>query len=288
MPDDPIRIGSVSGATLIPDQGSSITTSDFGVQRGTIRHFLSDQSLVQASRFNLGSSYTGSLPQFSTFFVEKSGDIQGIDGKCCYLDVTYARIDPLWVKLAKVGRDLEIKQIKVADTVGFGTLLDSFLTVVIPIAHPLVTYRYSSSSIPGQIGVYSSNAAGGAPTISNQVIPFNVFDFTNPSLDIEQKSIAANGVLIQFNAGGGCTRTNFSTTTTFTGFFVTSPLGLVNTMNVTFSPNPAGWLCIKEDANPIANGQVYEIEQQWKMTMIYSGVSPGTWWQTGGGHRVTC
>lgn len=284
MADEPIRIGSTS---LVPDQGSQISTNDFGMQRGTARHWIGDQSDAQSSRFALGASYSGSLPQFIGFYVDKSGDITGLDGKCAYLDVGYARIDPLWQKLAKVGRDLELKQIKVAETTGFGSLYDSLLTYVVPIGHPTVTYKYSASSIPGQLGSYSSNAGGGGvPSIGNYVFHFNTVDFSNPSVQIQQKTLSTTVTAYIIYQNGTCTTSTSTSTATVTGIFTQNQLDAINLYDFVFSPDPRGWLCLKEDCNPVANATLYEIEQSWKLTMLFNGTQQGTWWR--GGRIVHC
>src|SRR5438045_422766 len=154
--DDPIRIGTAAASALIAEAGSRIATDDFGVQHGSVRHWLGDQSLAQSSRFALGASYSGSLPQFSGFLVEKSGDITGIDAKCANLDVLYAKIDSLWSNVPKRTHDLQLVNITPGDISSYGALAQTLYEIIVPIPHPVISYKYASASFPTSLGTYGT------------------------------------------------------------------------------------------------------------------------------------
>jgi hypothetical protein len=285
--DDPIRIGAAALTSLITESGSHIATDDFGVQHGTVRHFLGDQSLAQSSRFSLGTSYSGSLPQYSGFFVEKSGDITGIDGKCANLDVQYARLDPLWVNIPKRTHDLQLVNIRPADLgTGYGELYDTFVQMIIPIPHPVITYKYASASYPSSLATYGTPV--NAPTVPDFLFRPQFHDFTSTSLDIEQRVVSGTATLITLDiTDGTCVRSTYPYSSTVTGVFSQLGIGLINLFNLNFTADPNGWFCLKEDVTPTGAGAFYLIEQQWKRNYIFNGTSAGTWWQ-GGGHQIRC
>lgn len=286
MADEPIRLGTAALSTLVAESGSHITTDDFGLQHGTVRHWLGDQSVAQSSRFALGSSYSGTLPQFSGFYVDKSGDITGIDGKCANLDVEYVRLDPLWSNVPKRTHDLQLVNVSTADPgAGFGQLTETFSQALVPMPHPVLTYKYASASYPSSLGTYSANP-GSAPTMADFVFKLQNHDFTSSSLTTEQRTVTVTGTLITFNPDGSCTRTTYTTAATFTGVFASTAISTINIFNLNFTIDPQGWFCIKEDVTPTGAGAFYLIEQQWKRNYVFNGASPGTWWT--GGHQIHC
>lgn len=280
---DPIRLGSALSG-LIPDANSRISTDEYGVQRGTINYYLGDQSNAQSSRFTLGASYAGTLSQFNGFLVNRSGDIAGAEGQTAQINVEYVRIDPKWINIPLDSADLELKQIKVQDTSGFGTLYDSLLTVVIPILHPTVSYKYANATAKQDLGTYGTPT--GAPNIREQVFSLNIVGLDNTSIDIEQKTISISTTLLTFHADGTCTKSSVATTSTFTGIFTQGAASVVNPLDIHFVPDPRGWLCIKQDQKPLAAGALYEIDETWKTNLVFSGTSPGSWWN--GSHTVHC
>lgn len=281
---DPIRLGSASGLALIPMSNSRIQTNDYGVQYGTVTYQLGDQSSSQSVRLTLGSLYNGTLPQFNSFLVNRSGDITGGDGTTATIDVEYVKQDPKWVNIPLDSADLELKQFKLADFSGFGTLYDSLYTVVIPILHPTVNYRYSSLTAKTDLGTYGTPP--GAPRLTDQIFHYSIYAFDSTQIDIEQKIINGTGTTYTIQTNGTCTRGTVNTTSTVTGIFGTSQYMTINPVDLHFQPDPKGWLCIKQDQKPLAAGGIYEIDEQWKTQYIFSGTTPGDWWQ--GAHQLHC
>lgn len=281
---DPIRLGSASGTSLIPTSNSRIETDEYGVQRGTVSYQLGDQSSSQSVRITLGSAYSGTLPQFNGFLVNRSGDISGGQGQSATIDVEYVKLDPLWVNIPLDSAELELKQFQFAQLSGFGTLYDALVTAVIPVLHPTVSYRYSSATAKSDLGKYGTPT--GAPTLSNQIFHYNLYALDSPQVTIEQKAITGTATLFTIDTNGGCTRTTTNVSSTMTGLFGTSQFGVINPVDLVFQPDPKGWLCVKQDQKPLAAGALYEIDEQWKTQYIFSGTQPGDWWT--GAHQVRC
>jgi hypothetical protein len=238
MPNyDPIRTGSVSSSSLVPDEGSQIKTDDFGISWGTIRYQAGNQSLVSAARPTQGDAYLGSLPQFSGFYVDKSGDITGGPGASAELEVTYAKQDSLFVKTPERGHDLEMR-----DMTSLVTTLLSGAFYIVP------------SIIPGQIDTLS---------LSLQAVPV-----PHPTLSYKFSSTTAVDQL-----GTYSTSSNLTSAPTIVPYIYKLPLKVgVHNYGIVFLPNPQGWLCLQNDVTSICGGRFFEIQQRWKMTMLFTSV----------------
>jgi hypothetical protein len=281
---DPIVLGQgASSGALIPAPGSIIKTDEFGVQRGTLRYQLGDQSKAQ-SRPAVGSLYTGSMPQFSGFYVDAPGDIVGAEGKAAFIDVDYVRVDPLFVVIPRKLSELEIKQINVAGSDAFAsTIGESLFTINIPIIHPIVQYKFSQLAPTSVLGTYSTTLPN-APTIGQTIFQLSNFNLTDSSIDIEEKTVTYNVTTLAIDpttTPPTCVKSTAPQSTTIMGFFSQAALGLINPINYIFSPDPKGWLCIKDDNIPLAGGKLFAIEQQWKTQLVFSGTQKGTWWNDG-------
>jgi len=159
MAGNPILLGTASGgATLVADAGSQIKTDEYGIQRGTIHHNLGDQANAQNKRFKPGSAYSGSLPQFAGFLVDEPADIIGGEGMTAVLPCTYARLDPLFVKLPDESQDIEYRDVQYTD---------ANIATNIPVPHPLLTYKFAAAKRPNQRGTWAT--LSGAPKLGNYV-----------------------------------------------------------------------------------------------------------------------
>jgi len=277
MAGDPIRIGSASGSTLVPGIPSRIITDEFGVQHGVVPYQIGDQSLSQGARITPGTLYSGSLSQFNGFFVERSGDITGREAGCAIIDIQYAQIDPKFIVLPTKGHDLQILAFPTAELTGFNQILETLTTITVPLVHPLLTYKFAANSIPGKLGQYGTPA--NAPSIGQYTYNIEIINFVNgANVDVETKTVSYNATVLTSNPDGTCTKTTSPVSVKLQALFVVNSLSFINPTNIVFAPNPAGWQCIKEDAQAICGGQIYLIEQQWKMTMVWAGLAPGTFW----------
>lgn len=274
MAGNPIKIGSATLAALIPGIPSRIITDEFGVQHGVIPYQLGDQTISQNLRLTPGTLYNGTLTQFNGFFVERSGDITGREASAAIVEIGYAQIDPKFIVLPRRSHELQIASI-IPSSQSLSGIFDTLTIQPVPIPHPVLVYKFSRTTVPGQLGTYGTPT--NAPSISNYVYQVNTFNI-NPNITVQQKTITVSATLDTFNADGSCTRIPFSFTAVFTGVFSNNTLSLINPINFVFVPNPAGWLCIKEESTPICGGQLYLIEQQWKLNLVFSGSQAGTWW----------
>lgn len=267
--DDPIRIGSAATAALIAESGSRIATDDFGVQHGTITHWLGDQSLAQSSRFALGAAYSGSLPQYSGFYVEKSGDITGIDGKCAELDVQLAKIDPLWQTLPRVKFDLELKQMRLGDLAAELAFMESLFTLVIPIPHPVIDLTFGSATRPNQIGSYGTPS--GAPSVGTYTFKVNQFTLSqNPHLT----QVDSFSGLFAHVIGQNCFQSQIGSPPHLDGQ-ISGTSRADDALNISFAPDPTGWICITENVNPICGNAILLIQQVWTRRYTFSSFSGG-------------
>jgi hypothetical protein len=223
------------------------------------------------------------MPQFSGFFVEKSGDILGGRAGDAILEVTYARLDPNWIVQPKKSHDLQLVQVK-PDTSGLGQIQDTLMTVTVPIPHTVITLKFSQATAPGALGTYGTPA--GAPTVPNFLVHMYSIAPVLSSFVIEEKTVTGNVTLVTINPDGTCTSHDSTVTATLIGIFPNVGLQPVNMLDFNFVPDPSGWLCLKEESQKLCNGNIYAVEQQWKRTMMFAGSQPGTWWQ--GARQLEC
>jgi len=279
MAGSPIKIGSAALAALIPGIPSRIVTDEFGVQHGQLPYQLGDQTISQNLRLTQGTLYNGTLPQFNGFFVERSGDITGREAGAAIVEVQYAQIDPKFIILPSRSHDLQIVTVSAGDLSGFNQIFETLQNVIIPIPHPVITYKFSATTVPGKLGQFSQNP-GNAPTIGQYIYSIEIFNFISPgAVTVEQKTISINATTFILDPSSNtCTKTTTPVSVTAQGVFVQNNLNFINPFNIIFSPGPNGWQCLREDAQPICGGQIYLIEQQWKMLMVASGMTPGTFW----------
>jgi hypothetical protein len=163
----PIPLGTAAQAVLVPDAGSQITTNDFGVDVGTIRHSLGDQAQAQGKRPPPGYPYAGTLPQFRGFYVDRTA-ITGGEAKTCVVNMTMKAINPQWgVQPPEKSHDLEIR-----DITDLGITFQG-----IPIPHPVITYRFASAKATDMLGKFSQNLRN-APEIGAYRFPLGAL---NPS-----------------------------------------------------------------------------------------------------------
>jgi len=232
----PIPLGSAASSNvLIPDSRSKIATDDFGIQRGTIRFQLGNQSFAQNLRPAKGSPYTGDLPQFRGFLVDYPGDIQGEEGQAAYVDVTYAKLDPRFVMEPQLGHDLEYRDAGFLTDFGSGGLF--LQQPQIPIPHPLVSVKFSDTKAQNKLGKTETPAF--LPKIDRYVYPVNVV--TGATIQNTKDSLEIVSLNVQ------------------------------TAIKMIFIPKPDGWLCVKDDNVPVCGGKFFQVEQQWKMFYIFAG-----------------
>jgi hypothetical protein len=109
----------------------------------------------------------------------------------------------------------------------------------VPIPHPTIKYRFSDTKRQGKLSTYSLNPPK-APTLPAQIV-LNVRDFPDPDTRF-------------LNSG--------------------TALAFTQPYDVYFRLHPKGWLCTKDDSNPVCGGKFFEIEQEWKRYLIYVGWFP--------------
>jgi hypothetical protein len=163
---DPIRTGQAArSGVLIPDAGSKISTDEYGIQRGKIRHHLGDQSRAQAVRPVKGSAYTGALPQFSGFLVNESGDIKGLEGAAAAIETEYCQLDPRFIILPDRTNDIEYRDLNLNNAISLPNAA---------IAHPVVTYKFSDKKPQDKLNAI--DFPPNAPKIDTLKFPFRIVD----------------------------------------------------------------------------------------------------------------
>ncbi|HKP92324.1 MAG TPA: hypothetical protein VJS88_00380, partial [Chthoniobacterales bacterium] len=140
---DPIVLGvarTPTQALQTAAAGSKISTNEFGVQSGVIRHFCGNQAQAQGLRPAEGTAFSGQLPQFKGFLADYAGDVVGEEGQACYIDVVYCAIDPRFV--VKADEDTELRWINTSDS----ALVSDIATYGrIGLPEPVATIKYADT-----------------------------------------------------------------------------------------------------------------------------------------------
>ncbi len=271
----PIRLGDANTSSLIPKSNSTIRTDDFGIQRGSISYSLGDQTVSQASRISIGTSYFGMLTQFSGFYVQSSGDITGQDGQTSSIDISYARIDPLAIIEPVLTTDIELKQIQIGNLPTVLGFLETLYTVVIAIPHPVIKFRFGSSSRPNQIGTYGTPS--GAPSVGVYNVKVDQSRIQSAFMT-QQDQIIPGGIFIEIFPAGTCSET-LLTKPIIGGTFSANAPSPSDALNLSFRPDSNGWFCQTENSTSICNGRIFAIEQSWINRYTFSSLSGGSVWQ---------
>src|SRR5215467_10219205 len=238
MAGSPIKIGSAALAALIPGIPSRIVTDEFGVQHGQLPYQLGDQTISQNLRLTQGTLYNGTLPQFNGFFVERSGDITGREAGAAIVEVQYAQIDPKFIILPSRSHDLQIVTVSAGDLTGFNQIFETLQSVIIPIPHPLITYNFASTTVPGKLGQFSQNP-GNAPTIGQYIYNIEIFNFLQSgNVLVEEKTITYNATTLILNGDGTCSKSTTPVSIQAQGVFTQNSLSFINPFNIIFSPSP--------------------------------------------------
>jgi hypothetical protein len=227
----PILLGTARSSELVPDVGSQITTNEFGMDVGLIRHHLGDQSSAQSLRPARGSAYSGQLPQFKGMLVHDHG-IVGREAQAAFIDVEYRALNPDWKILPVRSHDQEYLDIS-----GFVGPAINVRQRHVPVPHPLVTVKFSADKPTDKLGV--TDTPSFLPKISRFVYP--IYGITGGTIDNSTGHLEVSGFVV------------------------------ADIVHLIFIPAPDGWTCLKDDATPVCGGKLFQIEQQWKRFYWFAG-----------------
>ncbi len=267
---DPIRLGSATLSGLMFESGSSITTSDSGIQSCEVRALYSDGSTVfnvipsAGVGFNavFGNSY---LP--STFLVDYTGGGPGIEyleGKIARVTISFKRQDPAQIGIRKIYVDSILQyssplvqdQLLVVSAGGSSTSTGVFSSIGFP--EPTVTVKRSSTTRPG-IG------SGGLTQIYALPGSTNAQGFPDvPPILVTYASIVPAGATVLYYDG--------------TNIVAVGPLTHQSTFNfvIEYRPNILGWQLTRLKSDPLSASNFYDIEEEWRNYYFFYAVSSVT------------
>jgi len=255
---DPIRLGSAALTTLVFESGSSITTSDSGIQSCSVKALCGDGSAVFGAipaagvGFNavFGNSY---LP--STFLVDYTGggpDIEYLEGRVARITISFKRQDPAQLGVRKIFVDSVINydsplsnQSTLVYGLGGGTEFATPFTAL-GFPEPVVTVKYNSNTRPG-IGTGGLTQLYAAPGSANA----SGFPAT-PSILLPVSIPLGVGATVSYFDG--------------TAFVTVGPTTAPSTINfvIDYRPNPLGWQLVRLKSDPVAAATFYDIEEEWR------------------------
>ncbi len=155
---DPIKLGSASGSSLVPEPGWQIQTNDFGTDVAELTYNLGNQSSAMTVRPSRGDSYSGGLSALSGFICDSSA-VMGGEGTTAKIKAVYMLPNPKFKRVVSVTYNTVVLN---AETGG--------VTTLIPIPEPAVVRRYVNTTGPEYtFGQYISLAQGhliGFPNIN--------------------------------------------------------------------------------------------------------------------------